>query len=149
MRVVIALDGSHQRQYIVDTVAGRKWDGDTRFTIISVAQPFIDGGWVSDCEKSFRETSACEGAETLKKRMPEHVISYVVRAGNPAQEIVQLATSWQADLVIVGSNSRQGLDYFFVGSVAEEVVHQARCSVEVVKPPYACVVSQALNNSSS
>ena len=54
--------------------------------------------------------------------------------GEPAREIVRFAAAIEADLVVVGSHSRRGLDRFFLGSVAEKVVRQCGCPVMVVRP---------------
>jgi len=36
--------------------------------------------------------------------------------------IAQSACDWQSDLLVVGTSNRKGLDRFFLGSVAEELV---------------------------
>ena len=58
----------------------------------------------------------------------------MVRTGSPAVTIAQVAAEQQADLVVVGTHGRSGLDRFMLGSVAERVVRQAPCPVLVVKP---------------
>ena len=54
--------------------------------------------------------------------------------GEPATEIVRFASAVDADLVVLGSHSRKGLDRFFLGSIAEKVVRRAGCPVMVVRP---------------
>ncbi len=49
--------------------------------------------------------------------------------------ILDAAEKWPADLIVVGSRGRSGLDRFLLGSVSEGVVRHAPCSVEVVRPP--------------
>jgi nucleotide-binding universal stress UspA family protein len=55
------------------------------------------------------------------------------RAGSPADEIVQLAVDLEADLVMVGTHSRRGIQRLLLGSVAEHVVRTAPCPVLVVR----------------
>lgn len=55
-----------------------------------------------------------------------------VRVGEPAREIVQEATDWQADVVVLGTHGRAGLERFVLGSVAESVVRGATCNVLVL-----------------
>jgi K+-sensing histidine kinase KdpD len=62
--------------------------------------------------------------------------------GEPATEIVRFASAVDADLVVVGSHSRQGLDRFFLGSVAEKVVRRSGCPVLVVRPKQHAPVSK-------
>ena len=54
------------------------------------------------------------------------------RVGKPAPMLVQLAVDLDADLVLVGTHNRKGLKRLVLGSVAEIVVHMARCPVQVV-----------------
>jgi universal stress protein E len=60
-------------------------------------------------------------------------------AGEPALQILRVATSVPARLVVVGTHGRTGWRRFFVGSVAEQVAHNAPCSVliERLAPPLA------------
>lgn len=50
--------------------------------------------------------------------------------GDPADEIIKYAETKNVDLVILGTHGRKGLDRFYFGSVAENVV--ARSSVPVL-----------------
>jgi nucleotide-binding universal stress UspA family protein len=56
---------------------------------------------------------------------------------DPRHAIVDCAREWGADLIILGSHGRRGLDRLLLGSVAESVVRHAPCSVEVVRLPTA------------
>jgi universal stress protein A len=57
----------------------------------------------------------------------------LVRSGAPAAMIAETAADESADLIVVGTNGRSGLDRLIVGSVAERVVRIAPCPVLVVK----------------
>jgi len=57
----------------------------------------------------------------------------VVEEGDPRSTIVDYAKKWDANLIIVGSHGRKGLDRFLLGSVAEFVARHAHCSVEIVR----------------
>ncbi|MBD0336097.1 MAG: universal stress protein [Cyanobacteria bacterium Co-bin13] len=52
--------------------------------------------------------------------------------GEPSLVICDLARSWEADLIIVGSHGRSGLSELLMGSVSNYVMHHAPCSVLVV-----------------
>ena len=58
-----------------------------------------------------------------------------IRLDAPAEEIAQLASDLEADLVVVGTHGRRGLRRVLLGSVAEGVVRLAPCPVLVVRPP--------------
>jgi len=56
-----------------------------------------------------------------------------LRAGNAAREIVALATDERADLIVIGTHGRGGLDRALLGSVADRVIRQAPCHVLSVR----------------
>jgi nucleotide-binding universal stress UspA family protein len=49
--------------------------------------------------------------------------------------ILDVAAEWGADLIVLGSHGRKGLQRFLLGSVAESVARHADCSVEIVRVP--------------
>lgn len=49
--------------------------------------------------------------------------------GDPGRVICDVASTWGADLIIVGNRGRTGLSEFFLGSVSNHVMHHAHCSV--------------------
>ena len=53
--------------------------------------------------------------------------------GPPASEIVRVAREQKADLIIMGTHGRTGLQHELLGSVAERTVRLAPCSVLVVR----------------
>lgn len=60
---------------------------------------------------------------------------YTQLTGNPGRTICELASSWSADLIIVGSRGLTGLKEMFLGSVSNYVTHHAPCSVLIVRTP--------------
>ncbi|SMG29634.1 Universal stress protein family protein [Sphingobacterium psychroaquaticum] len=54
------------------------------------------------------------------------------KVGNIRDEILETATQWAADLIIIGSNGRTGFEHFISGSVSESVIRKASCPVLVV-----------------
>jgi nucleotide-binding universal stress UspA family protein len=53
--------------------------------------------------------------------------------GRPDQAILAAAESSGADLIVVGSHGRTGLDKMLMGSVSEKILNQADCAVLVAK----------------
>ena len=53
---------------------------------------------------------------------------------SPSQAILNAARAWPADLIVMGSHGRSGLNRWLLGSVAEGVMRQAPCSVQIVRP---------------
>jgi nucleotide-binding universal stress UspA family protein len=65
---------------------------------------------------------------------------------DPRHAIVEAAREWPADLIVIGSHGRKGLDRLFIGSVAESVARHAPCSVEIVRMPVGAAGRQALQS---
>jgi nucleotide-binding universal stress UspA family protein len=43
------------------------------------------------------------------------------------------AAAWKADLIVLGSHGKHGLERLVLGSVSETVAIHAHCSVEVIR----------------
>jgi len=56
-----------------------------------------------------------------------------VAVGHPADTIVRVAQERDADLIVMSTHGRTGLQHMFLGSVAEKVVRLAPCAVMTVK----------------
>ena len=54
--------------------------------------------------------------------------------GESATAILQKAEEKQADLIVMGTHGRTGLEYMLLGSVAEKVVRRAHCPVLTIRP---------------
>jgi len=65
----------------------------------------------------------------------EPSITEYLECGEAAAEIIKVAISWSADLIVVGSHGRHGFDHVMLGSVAESVTRSASCPVLVITAP--------------
>lgn len=83
----------------------------------------MDGG------RAILDRACGEAAERFQGRIAGHLA-----AGDPWREIIQMASSLRADLVVVGTAGKTGLARMALGSVAESVVRHAGCPVLVVRP---------------
>ncbi len=66
-----------------------------------------------------------------------------VRIGSPVDEIVTLGAEIGADVIVLGTHGRRGLQRLWLGSVAERVVRMATCPVLVVRPRREPLLSTA------
>jgi nucleotide-binding universal stress UspA family protein len=57
-----------------------------------------------------------------------------VRSGTPHQVILQAAADYDADLIVLGTHRRSGLEKLLLGSVAERVFRDAHCAVLLAAP---------------
>jgi len=68
------------------------------------------------------------------ERMGASPVSAEKVVGEPAREIVSFAQSSGADLVVMGTHGRSGLEHALLGSVTERVIRKVQCAVLTVRP---------------
>ena len=61
-------------------------------------------------------------------------VSAETAIGEPAAEILEVARTRGAELVVMGTHGRTGLEHALMGSIAERVVRRAHCPVLTVRP---------------
>jgi nucleotide-binding universal stress UspA family protein len=69
----------------------------------------------------------------IRHRAPQLVALEFMPIGLASAEIVKAAKEWPANLIVIGSHGRGGIQRAVRGSVAEEVMRHAPCPVMVVK----------------
>jgi nucleotide-binding universal stress UspA family protein len=73
--------------------------------------------------------------EQIRPLDPAIRVRHVLLEGDPAAEIGRYAQEMNMDLIVMGTHGRTGLERMLMGSVAEKVMRDAKCSVLVVKLP--------------
>lgn len=69
---------------------------------------------------------------SIESRLIEYEALY--GANSIAKAIAAATVDWKADLLVVGTANRRGLDRFVMGSVAEQLVSSVDASVLLVRP---------------
>jgi len=77
---------------------------------------------------------------TVRRRLEDRVhraagsdISFAVLVGPTAQGIIGGARDQEADLIVMGTHGRRGVEHLLLGSVAEQVIRTAPCPVITVR----------------
>jgi nucleotide-binding universal stress UspA family protein len=119
--------------------------------VVHVAPPYgsvADGSAMAKLEEAAHELETYVQAQIKKytagypnNREFERVCMHQHR-GEAADEIVKLAVDLEADLIMVGTHNRRGVERLLLGSVAERVVREAPCPVLVVRPKEAANIPQ-------
>lgn len=144
MKVLIALDNSDCSALAMHRVLNSYWPYSTEFEIMTVIPPdkehmalgscYLDSMYVSECERNRSTRKFIDDQTTLlKDKFPLNRITGKIYQGDIAQNIIDAAHAWDADMVVLGSHGRTGLEKVFLGSVAEKVTQHVSCSVEIVK----------------
>ena len=75
-----------------------------------------------------------DALEKTGRRINRMRVGASVDFGSPTERILGLAEELTADLIVLGSYGRKGIQRLMVGSVAENVIRHAHCPVLVVRP---------------
>lgn len=137
LRVLVALDFSDCSRAALSAAFGvvERWTPASLLllTVIPV-QPDVNEG-IDLVEQSVDDLRRMVRATRGERSTPPDVtVQYAAIQGAPAEGIVEQARTMRADLVVVGTHGRRGLDRLILGSVAETVVRNSHCSVLTVKP---------------
>ncbi len=62
-------------------------------------------------------------------------VDQVIARGVPFVEIIKTAREKKADLIVIGTHGRTGIDHMLFGSTAEKVVRKSPCPVLTVRIP--------------
>lgn len=148
MKILLALDGSSCSKAAIKALLEQYKPADSEVMIMNVVEaaamtPFNYGfgmgpAWSHDYLASLRRWRA-EGEALVSRTATElqsagFTTSILVEEGNPRERILECAKRWKPDVILIGSHGWKGLDRFLLGSLSEAIAHDARCSVEIVRP---------------
>jgi nucleotide-binding universal stress UspA family protein len=88
---------------------------------------------ISDGYKRLRDHFIGHCAHAFPESSWEQAVTFHVRLGPPARAIHQVAVDMDADLIVVGTHGRKGVERFVLGSVAEKLVGIAQLPVLVAR----------------
>ncbi len=89
--------------------------------------------------EEYYRTLEQHAGERLEKTAAEHsekkldIRCIVQRGVSPYEEILRFAEEEGVDFIVMGTHGRTALSRFFLGSVAQKVIHHAACPVMVVR----------------
>jgi nucleotide-binding universal stress UspA family protein len=147
MRILLAIDGSECSAVATHAVVEqfRPHGAHVRVVhainwehIVPISLQFERGSEVAHAYQQLRDATA-RGAGALVAQAARLLhdagfsTSTAVREGEPRRIILDEAATWGAQLIVVGSHGKTGLDRVFLGSVSEHIARHATCSVEIVR----------------
>ena len=97
-----------------------------------VAPPQIAPGYAPELDDQKKSDHALVERAADDLRRVGFKTHTAVEVGDVRDSILAAAAEWDADLVVIGSHGHRGIQSLFLGSVAESVARDAKCSVEIV-----------------
>lgn len=84
---------------------------------------------------------------TLLKRKTDCIVSFQVLVGIPGKEVVDYATKWPADMIILGAHEQSNFERMLLGSVSTYIAEHSPCSFSIVRIANDEVLDLDLNES--
>lgn len=144
LKVLVATDGSQSSSAALRSVAQRPWPAGAEFRILSIVEPsvpLLSTSYFShhkmeelrgkDMQRSQQAVSEAESILCAAGIQASSTLA--VPAATPKELILSESAEWGADLIVVGSHGRRGVNRMLLGSVSEAVAMHASCSVQIVR----------------
>ena len=134
LRLILAVDGSSYSGSILDALLNRVWPEGTSVLIVSSAEFSYD---------SEEEQTLLTRLRNLHETIEERLLARGLKAESiidtkmlhPKKFILTEAEQMNADCIFMGARGLTGFERFILGSTSTGVAMQAKCSVEIVRPP--------------
>jgi len=140
MKILLGVDDSKFSGDAVRAIVTQFRTENVEVRVLHVLQPItllvppeMAQGYVPELE------AQKEPARELVERTADELrkagfnVTTAVKIGDARVVLLDSAAQWGADLIVVGSHGKRGIQSFLLGSVAESVARHAKCSVEIVR----------------
>ncbi|RCH56770.1 universal stress protein [Mucilaginibacter hurinus] len=148
-KIIIGIDDSKYAHHAAKYGFGIARKFNAALGLVNVIEPIVSPLDTSDSilgmplanVSSPEEVDLINSQSTISERIIDRTINefgadlnvtHFSEYGSTAEGILQCATEFGADLIVVGTHKRSGLDRFLMGDVAEGVVRHAKVPVLVV-----------------
>jgi nucleotide-binding universal stress UspA family protein len=140
--LVVATDGSKYSAAAASEAIGIAKRNNSKLTVISVVPAELATPtdieiamsqleMIAEKEMHVAEANAKAVKEAAQKEGVN--VQAFIMSGKPADAIIETAKDKHADLIVLGSHGRTGLEKLLMGSVAERVIVLSPCAVLIVK----------------
>ena len=144
MKILLPVDGSETSKAAVKELLSRPWPSGSKVEVLSIVQPvpeFLDPqliGRAIHAESLERATKRAhqlvdDTAKTIAEGTSLLEVSTNVLEGSPKEEILEEASRWGSDLILMGTHGYGAAKRFLLGSVSHAVALHSPCSVEIVR----------------
>lgn len=143
-KVLVAIDSTGLSQLVPESLTRQVVPDQTEVLVLEIVEPILysvppemSPGYQPETASRRKELrdqakSAVDSAIEIFRKAGFTANGRIVE--NEVKEgVVQAASEWGADLIVVTSHARKGVAKFLHRSVAQAIVHEAPCSVLVLK----------------
>lgn len=142
MRILVAVDDSQFSADVLRAVVAQFPTQNAEIRIVHVLQPItaepppqMAAGYAPELEDQKQQARKLVDDCAAELAKAGFKVEGQVEVGDIRERIIDLAAEWPADLIVLGSHGHSNFRRFLMGSVAESVARNAKCSVEIVRRP--------------
>lgn len=142
-KVLIPINSQDSALYALEAAMARQWPNDTQFMLTTVVESLI--GESLESKTIHRDALLAEQNEhrramriwldqlrdTFSTVFPDTITD--LECGRIAEKICEVASSWGADYIMIGSHDFNLVDRKTLGSISSKVLMRAPCTVEAVR----------------
>jgi len=142
-RILVAVDDDEISKLALDEAIKLAKDQKAKLCIVYVADEYIPAGEGVPVDFKQHEKSVKKQGQSILKKMValarkqhnkvESSLIEIIEPNHIAAKIIAAADTWHADLIVLSTHGRKGLNRLLLGSVAEEVMRDATVPVHIVK----------------
>ena len=146
-KILVPLDGSRTSKQGLEEAIGLARHHKAQLRLIHVVDVFVvtptleGGSYVDDIQETFRASGkrllARAAALAHKRGLKADTVMFETIGGRAADVIIAQAKKWRADIIVIGTHGRRGLNRLVMGSDAEQVIRSSPVPVLTVRPATA------------
>lgn len=143
-RILVAIDDSPVSRLALKEAAKLAKDQKAKLCVTYVADEFVPAGEGAGINFKKHDAEIRKKSKAFLRKMTdlvrspkisvkEHLIEITEPGHHVAHALSDFATKWSADLIVLGTAGRRGLQRLILGSVSDELILQAQVPVHVVR----------------
>lgn len=117
---------------LVHVLVDSMYYSSTTYSSIMGFDGYINPGFVQPDVIVELTKSTQEFLNKTKKHLKDDSIKTIVKEGEVADSILEVAQAIKADVIVVGSHSQKWFDAIVMGSVAEKVLHNTLVPLYII-----------------
>ncbi|WP_022852641.1 universal stress protein [Thermodesulfatator atlanticus] len=95
---------------------------------------YVPHSALDNLEKELMESAEKKMQSFIEDHFEDFPVESLIRRGDIPEEIVKVAEEKEADLIVMATHGRKGLEKILLGSVTERVIKTAPCPVMTINP---------------
>jgi nucleotide-binding universal stress UspA family protein len=141
MKIIVGVDDSKSSEDLSRAIVTQFRSERTEVLVLHVLQPVgptppqMDPGYAPELEGQKQPARALVNHIAKELRDAGFKADTAIKVGDIREVIIDSAADWHADLIVLGSHGKRGLQRFLLGGVSEFVARHAGCSVELIRTP--------------